>query len=395
MRATYSFVRAVLTLACALGTLSQPAAGQIVAHSTTETPLPPVVHRMVTFHARCDQGVTLEAVLQKVRPGDTIMVSGQCFEAVTVTTDDLTIDGGGSAILDGSQSATPELAGVLTIDGARGVVLRGLTVQNGSGAGVTARGGASIVVEEVDSLNNAGVGLLLEQSTARVADSEASLNHVGIDAITDSSLIMSGEIIADQNALDGIALGGSSVMELRNADVRMSNNFTGLVALSASQIVSWGFNTSSENTLAAENNVVGIVLGSSELTIFAQDTTVSASGNAVGLLVPGGQIVSTFGRGQFDIQGNQVGMLFTDNGGAAIDSGVLVENNAVGIQGDGAGLVSLGPTDGSPPADPLTIQSNGTDLLMSFGTRLQINDATVSTVVCDATVLSRGSTTCP
>jgi nitrous oxidase accessory protein NosD len=57
---------------------------------------------------QCDKGQTLQAALQKAKPGDTLKVTGTCQERVTITTDRLTLDGGGSAVLDGSAGGATE-----------------------------------------------------------------------------------------------------------------------------------------------------------------------------------------------------------------------------------------------------------------------------------------------
>jgi hypothetical protein len=49
----------------------------------------------------------------------------------------------------------------------------------------------------------------------------------------------------------------------------------------------------------------------------------------------------------------------------------------------------------STPTNPSAITSNGTDVDLRFGTRVTINGVTVGTIMCDGTVLSRGTTVCP
>jgi nitrous oxidase accessory protein NosD len=70
---------------------------------------------------KCDQGQTLTEALKQANPGDTLQVTGTCQERVTITTDRLTLDGGGSAVLDGGGGQSPEFFyGVVTIDGVQG-----------------------------------------------------------------------------------------------------------------------------------------------------------------------------------------------------------------------------------------------------------------------------------
>jgi nitrous oxidase accessory protein NosD len=49
----------------------------------------------------CDKGQTLTDALKKAKPNDTLQVTGTCQERVTITTDRLTLDGGGRAVLGG------------------------------------------------------------------------------------------------------------------------------------------------------------------------------------------------------------------------------------------------------------------------------------------------------
>src|SRR5215510_8740263 len=91
----------------------------------------------------CDKGQTLTEALKQAKPGDTLQVTGTCQERVTITTDRLTLDGGGSAVLDGGGGSPTEFEGVVTIDGAHGVTLTGFTIQNGPGEGILGIHGAA------------------------------------------------------------------------------------------------------------------------------------------------------------------------------------------------------------------------------------------------------------
>ena len=75
----------------------------------------------------CASGETIQAAMAQAQPGDTIMISGTCNEAVVVNIDGITLDGQGSAVIDGMNADTA----ALLIKGRRNVTVRGLTVQNG------------------------------------------------------------------------------------------------------------------------------------------------------------------------------------------------------------------------------------------------------------------------
>ena len=84
-----------------------------------------------THSVDCESGETIAAAMSEAQSGDTIEITGTCNEAVVVNKDGITLDGGGSAVLDGS--------GInhwaIDVSGHQRVTIKGLTVQNGlSGA---------------------------------------------------------------------------------------------------------------------------------------------------------------------------------------------------------------------------------------------------------------------
>src|SRR5215211_4746020 len=62
----------------------------------------------VVKNIECDKGQTLTDALKKAKPSNTLQVTGTCQERVTITTDRLTLDGGGSAVLDGGGGGPTE-----------------------------------------------------------------------------------------------------------------------------------------------------------------------------------------------------------------------------------------------------------------------------------------------
>jgi hypothetical protein len=110
------------------------------------------------------------------------------------------------------------------------------------------------------------------------------------------------------------------------------------------------------------------------------------------LLAENASITSPFGAATFVVENNPVGMQLGQGSTALIRGGLRVARNSVaGIAADNAAgltLVSL-------PESPSTIQSNGTDVRLGFGTKSTIDGVTVGTIVCDGTVLSRGTKVCP
>jgi nitrous oxidase accessory protein NosD len=123
--------------------------GSYFSHQANEVKKPVAVKPSENAEAKiievnCGASETILKTLQKAEPGDTIRVAGTCNERVVITTDRLTLDGQGRAILNGGGGAPTELDGVVTIDGAKGVTLQGLTTQNGPGEAILGiRGAAS------------------------------------------------------------------------------------------------------------------------------------------------------------------------------------------------------------------------------------------------------------
>jgi hypothetical protein len=350
---------------------------------------------------KCDQGQTLTDALKKAKPGDTLQVTGTCHERVTITTDRLTLDGDGSAVLDGAGGGPTEFEGVVTIDGVQGVTLTGFTVQNGPGEGILGIHGAAFAVQQTTVQQNAASGIAVaDGSTADLTDCTIQGNGFGIDVFTSSSAILRGAIIISQNKGNGAEVNGQSILEIRGAQVQMNDNGgIGLVAGSG-QVAIFGFTASQGSTLTANGNGdFGIIISGSQLTILGSDfgsganVITAANNGADGILVSAGVIASPFGTGKFVLENNVTAGLNLINGaGANITGGLSVRNNDTGVLADGAGTITLA----SIPPNPSTITDNSTfDVDLKFGTRTTFDGVTIGTITCDATVLSRGSTVCP
>jgi len=349
---------------------------------------------------KCDRGQTLTEALKKAKPGDTLQVTGTCHERVTITTDRLTLDGGGSAVLDGGGVGPTEFEGVVTIDGVQGVTLTGFTVQNGPGEGILGIHGAAFAVQQTTVENNAASGIAVaDGSTADLTDCTIQGNGFGIDVFTSSSAILRGAIIISQNKGNGAEVNGQSILEIRGAQVQMNDNGgIGLVAGSG-QVAIFGFTASQGSTLTANGNGdFGIIISGSQLTILGSDfgsganIITAANTGVAGILVSAGVIASPFGTGKFVIENNATGLDFRNGATAVITGGLSVQNNGTGVLADGAGTVTLA----SIPSNPSTITSNNTfDVDLQFGTRTTFDGVAIGSITCDATVLSRGSTVCP
>jgi Right handed beta helix region len=327
---------------------------------------------------KCDNGQTLTEALRKAKPGDPLQVTGTCHERVTITTDQLTLDGG-----------------------VQGVTLTWFTVQNGPGEGILGIHGAAFTVQQTTVQQNAASGIAVaDGSTADLTDCTIQGNGFGIDVFTSSSAILRGAIISSHNTGNGAEVNGQSILEIRGAQVQMNDNGgIGLVAGSG-QVAIFGFTAAQGSTLTTRGNGSwGIIIFGSQFTILGSDfgsgtnIITAANNGADGIFVSDGVIASPFGTGKFVLENNvSAGLNLINGAGAIITGGLSVRNNGTGVSSDGAGTLTLA----SIPTNPSTITNNSTfDVDLKFGTRATFDGVTIGNITCDATVLSRGTTVCP
>jgi hypothetical protein len=353
----------------------------------------PAKSKATTVH--CGAGQSIDKALRHAEPGETILVSGTCHERVVIT-QPVTLDGGGSAVIDGAgvQAADPEFDGLVVINGVSNVNVVGLTIQHSATNGILAAHGAAVVLKDVTSQNNAIVGIVIsDNSTAEAIDSVTQANlDGGFDVFTSSSLILRGSFVASNNGTTGGAINGQSMVELRGAQVTVANNpVIGIIAGSRSHLAVFGFQGAAGSTLNVSGaGFAGIGIADSTFTTFS-DTVVTASNNGAGLLVVTGTLTAPSGSATFVLHDNGVGMNLSKGSSTFLTAGLSVHDNATGILADDTSL-SITAAQGLPNS----ITGNGTDVQLSFGARSTIENFAIGTpLVCDATVLSRGTTKCP
>jgi parallel beta-helix repeat protein len=168
----------------------------------------------------CDSGQTISAALAQ---GATLVkVSGTCTETVEILRDDVTIQGMGGATLNGG----------ISINGARRILIKNLTIKNGAAASdvgmvdVFLDGGASATLDNV-KVKKASVGVYATGSSF-VEVRNGSLfdnNESGLWIDYASSGRVDGSQF--QNSSDvGIFASRSSALKLTNNTVQ--NNFSGV-----------------------------------------------------------------------------------------------------------------------------------------------------------------------
>lgn len=166
-----------------------------------------------------------------------VTVQGTCNEHVTIARDDVTLEGDGAAI-----------AGSVTIDGGRRVVVANLTITNESGDGLTVTNGGSATIRDNNIVGNGGYGVFLRNaafalvnknslnnngrtnpdasgigvsigSTVRALENEIRDNaNAGIEVFDSSTYRSEGDIIAMRTSPPGLS--GVDIFRAGFADLR-------------------------------------------------------------------------------------------------------------------------------------------------------------------------------
>lgn len=354
---------------------------------------------------------TITDALRTALPGSTLHIVGTCTETVTITTDRVTLDGQGTAILDGGGGEQA----VITVDGARGVTITGFTIRNGFD-GILARRGAAVVLHSLTIEDNTDEGIQIdENSTAQLT--ECTIRRSGDDGLLvfrSSSVTLNSAITSTANSGHGILVSSASSAFLTGTVAANENQEQGILVDGASSLL-----TTSQTTVHASNNGSrGImVLGSSKASFSGATVTTNTNGSW-GIQVSQSSFLTINANGSVSSAGNALdGIGVFDGGGLLLSSGatILSENNArsginlfteatiITLEGSTLTLRNnpgngLFMSDGSSVRiDNSTITGNGgIDIRATFGSRLIGNGGnTVGVISCDNTVLSQGDILCP
>jgi hypothetical protein len=242
---------------------------------------------------------TLARALDVVQPGDTLRVTGTCNESVTITTDRLTLDGLGSAMVD----AGGDGAAVITIEGAQGVTIRGLTVRNSAG-GILVQRAAAVTLEAVTAENNSGDGFQIdENATVRMRDCTALNNgDNGMEVRRSANVTMLGSVVSRDNGFHGISIFDASSVVFSGVGAEiMGNAQSGIQIGIASGLTLDAIREPDGTVRGSEVNVNanssdGILNGSNSHLRLTGTSSISASqNNRFGLSVLNTSSVLSFG----------------------------------------------------------------------------------------------------
>ena len=347
-----------------------------------------------------------------------IIFTGVCAGPILIQIDGLTLQGVGTAVIDGgSQDA-------VVVAGAARVSLAGIEVRNGLN-GILAVNGAHLALTGVNVHNNAVFGISLQTgSSAVLTDVTTAANGLhGLDVQTGSAAMVTGELAATGNRVFGINVNGSSItfsqatvsatgnalgiqiatsanafINDRDSVINANSNLAvGLTVVSGAHMVSFG------GTINASGNPVGGVSVNSKAGLdLDAASTLNSFNNGDGLLINEGSVMTVFNTPQFSGAPGFSTINTHNNTGSGVRvlAGstltlvnqarvISTQNGTIGLLADnGVGVVLRNST----------ITGSATrDLVLTFATRADLQSLTFGTYTCDATVLIRGTSgiTCP
>jgi hypothetical protein len=385
-----------LEIGCALAIL---AVGPTAAEGTNRV-LADAEARVRTV--RCASGQSLADVVSRARAGDVVVVNGECSGPIEIVADGVTLEGNGTGVLSGAGGPPAEFSALVTVTGASNVVISGLTLQGSNGEGILVQRAGAAVVRDTLVQDNLGTGIAVaEGSTVQLVDIVSRRNAIGLDVFTGSSAVLKGAVGLSENRGPGAEVNGQSILEIRGADVVACDNGGSGIGAGNSQIVFFGFEETQVpgSTLTVCRNATGIALPESSFEVVggrffgSGANVVTVSDNAgTGIWCPQGcSLASPFATARFVITGNTLGIELGQGSLATLIGGLELSGNDEGLSVDASQLTLV-----SVPPNPSSVTGNGVDVSASFGARLTIAGATIgSPLVCDLSVLSRGSVTCP
>jgi hypothetical protein len=360
----------------AMGTL-----GMLVVIIAMASPALGSVH-----HVHCDEpGQTITKALRTTQPGDTIRVRGTCAETVTITTDRVTLDGDGEAILQGPGGGQPGdvSEGLLNIVGVQGVEIRGFTVQNSAVDGINGRQGAAFTVRDVRVLQSADDGVeATETSTVRFLGT-CEVRGSGEDgmAIThgSSALFSAERVTTTENVRAGIFAIGTSTAAFDTGTVHTTQNTFGILTLGHSSLT---LGPNLPTILTKENTLDGILVADTSDLRLDGGTITAARNGRTGLSFGGTGGLGNI-RGIILSEHNTEGARAEDASRIAqlIAGRMTIRNNTIGIIAENGSDIRL--------TTEAAITDNGTDIVLIFGSRGVFMGTTIDTTRCDKTSLLR------
>ena len=264
-----------------------------------------------THTVDCNAGDTIQSKADAAQPGDTIMITGTCNEAIVVKKDNITLDGGGSAVIDG--------AGIdrwaVDVTGRQKVTIEGLTILNGYAAGIAITETSGAWMQDVTVRN-----------TRHHKDYDGDGNGIFVGHA--SSVVLTGTIVADNNAGGGItvwqsgnalAIGNFTPREVTypRASIQTNGNGEHGIFVAGSSSFTAFSNFGDNTTVHAKTNTYSGISVQHGSSVIVSGTEIEATNNqGNGLEVGGASSVQFWG---WAAESKTSSGLFDSNGGAGIN----------------------------------------------------------------------------
>jgi hypothetical protein len=339
-----------------------------------------------TVEIDCDAGESLAAALATGAPETTYRVSGTCEERIHITADGVTIDGGGTAIIDAETDADGP---VVHVDGARRLAISGITVQNGQ-HGILVERLATLTLDGVVARDNRSHGVEVIQSHIVVTDLTASGNgRVGLIVNRNAELRLVDSIL-EENGISGLVIFSSAVGRLEGTNVIRGNGDQGFTVGLGGMIFSIGAELIVEGS-GAEG--IAFLQGGTAQFLGGSITVQGNAGDGIALGI-GSTLV--LGQDDFPVQGEVRSEGNEGHGVSVTGASHLVAEAIMPLTSVGNGGAGLHVDDGTVRLAGTTLEGNdGPGLELAFGARATTADTTADEVVCDDSVLLRGALGCP
>jgi parallel beta-helix repeat protein len=194
-----------------------------------------------TVKLTCNAKDTIGNALKKLKPGDTLLVSGTCNENLEIPFEAsrITLDGHGKATISGPDSSTP----TITIRG-RGITIRGFSITGGR-EGIQVPGGGEALIDGNTIQGVGRFGIQVNRQSSAVIVNNTVRNNTGNGiTIGGSSYVLIGirsglDKSASPNTIEnnggaGITVGRSSSARIVGNTIR-NNKGHGVLITRASQ----------------------------------------------------------------------------------------------------------------------------------------------------------------
>jgi parallel beta-helix repeat protein len=205
-----------------------------------------------TKRVSCSSSKTLNSAIAKLKPGDTLLVSGTCNEnaVVPANVNNVVIDGQGQTTIDGgSEGATLTIRGI-------DVWVQNLTVTGGQ-TGIQIHRSSSATVDNVIVNGVGGTGIAVRgSSTARIVNSTIQNSGNNGVSVTENSnarigFLTNNDTTVSPNTIMGNTGRGITVTESSNATIignNVSNNGNDGILVNAVSHADIASNTIDGNT---------------------------------------------------------------------------------------------------------------------------------------------------